>query len=386
MMKVCLLGASGSIGKQTIDVMQKNKDKFELVSFSLGLKTQQIPGILKKYPNVKHICVRLKEKADFFKKKYPEINFYYGDDGLKEVIKNSNPDTVVNALVGFVGLAPTLLTLEMDKILCLANKESLVVGGDLVNNLLKQGHGKLYPIDSEHVAVAKCLSVSNKNVNKIIITASGGAFRKLTRDQLKNVTPEDALNHPTWNMGQKITIDSASMVNKTFEIIEAHYLFGVDIKKISVLINHNSYVHSLIHYKDGTYRLDCGKPDMRVPIKYAIFEGVLEYKTYLYDDLSKVKNTSFAPFDTKRYPVVKHAKTVIKNKGTYGAVLNAANEVAVYAFLNHEIKFLAIEKIINIMMKHHKNIENPTFEQIKKVDIETRAAVRQMILEKGARL
>lgn len=383
MMKVCLLGASGSIGRQTIDVMTKNRSDFDLVGFSVGLKTKQIPSILKKYPLVKYICVRNKDDYDLLNKKYPGIHFYYGDEGLISLIQDSNSDMVVNALVGFVGLAPTLKSLELNKILCLANKESLVVGGELVNNLLKQGKGTLYPIDSEHVALAKCLAVDNKKVDKIIITASGGAFRKLTRRQLTYVTPEDALKHPTWNMGKKITIDSASMVNKTFEVIEAHYLFGYSFNNIGIMLNYNSYVHSLVLYKNGEYRLDAGKPDMRVPIKYALYQGLTPYRTIVTKDLDSIKGTEFGVFDKKRYPVIKHAKTVINEKGTYGTVLNAANEVAVNAFLNHQIRFTMIEKIINMMMKMHQSIVHPTYADIVRVDKETRETVNYLIKEGG---
>lgn len=379
MMKVCLLGASGSIGRQTIDVMLKNKDRFDLVAFSVSCKIQFVSKYLKLFPSIKYICVGKYEDMLKLQKKHCGISFYSGDEGLLKIIEDSNEDMVVNALVGFVGLAPTLTSLKLNKILCLANKESLVVGGELVNDLLDKGYGKLYPIDSEHVALMKCLSVDNKKVNRIIITASGGAFRKLSRKQLINVTPEDALRHPTWNMGQKITIDSASMVNKTFEVIEAHYLYNYSYKKIGIMLNYNSFVHSLIEYKNGFYRLDTGKPDMRVPIKYALFEGLTPFKTEYTNDLSSIKNTEFGYFDLKRYPVVKHAKTVIEKKGTYGAVLNAANEVAVHAFLNHKIKFLMIEKVINKMMKEHQNIEHPTFEQIVMVDKNTRENVRKLI-------
>ena len=383
MMRVCLLGASGSIGRQTIDVMQKNKSDFDLVAFSVGLKTAYIPKVLKLYPNLKHVCVRQKEDFEKLSKQYPNINFYFGDEGLLKLIENSNAEMVVNALVGFVGLAPSLKTLNLDKILCLANKESLVVGGELINNLLKQGHGSLYPIDSEHVALAKCLAVDNKKVEKIVITASGGAFRNLTRRQLTYVTPEDVLKHPTWNMGKKITIDSATMVNKTFEVIEAHYLFGYSFKNIEIMLNYNSYVHSLVRYKNGEYRADVGKPDMRVPIKYALYQGLTPYKTVVTSDLSSIKGTEFGYFDIKRYPAVKFARTVITKKGTYGTVLNAANEVAVNAFLNHQIRFTMIEKIITIMMKMHQSIFHPTYEDIVKVDRLTRETVNYLIKEGG---
>ena len=286
---------------------------------------------------------------------------------------------VVNALVGFVGLKPSITTLENNKILCLANKESLVVGGEIINNLLAKGKGKLYPIDSEHVAIAKCLAVDNQNVDKIIITASGGPFRNLKRDQLTNITPEQALAHPNWKMGKKITIDSATMVNKTFEVIEAHYLFDYDFDDIEIKINYNSYVHSIVRYNDGTYRADVGKPDMRVPIKYALYQGLTDYQTVVTDNLDNIKNTTFGEFDIKRFPIVNVAKKVIKEKGSLGAIFNASNEEAVRAFLNHEISFLGIEKIINTCLDKQDNIKNPNYEQLKRVDTLTRKMVKDLI-------
>lgn len=383
MMKVCLLGASGSIGSQTIDVILKNRDNFELVGFSIGNRINLVDKIVKKFPEIKYICVKKPEDASNLIAKYPKLEIYSGDEGLIKLIEHCDCDMVVNALVGFVGLVPTIRSLELNKVLCLANKESLVVGGELVNALLNKGRGKLYPIDSEHAALAKCLAVDNKSVDKIIITASGGAFRNLTRRQLTYVTPEDALKHPTWNMGNKITIDSASMVNKTFEIIEAHYLFGYSFKNIGVMLNYNSYVHSLVLYKNGEYRLDVGNPDMRIPIKYALFMGLTPYQTIVTKDLNEIKNTEFGVFDKKKYPVVKHAKTVIEKKGTYGAVLNAANEVAVNAFLDHKIRFTMIEKIIDNLMKLHQPISHPTLEDLIKVDRETRINAEYLIEQGG---
>ena len=332
MMTVCLLGASGSIGSQTIDVMLKNPNDFDLLAFSVGHQTRKIRGIFNHFPNVKAICIQDKNKLSYFKKAYPNITFFSGDEGLLELIKASNAQMVINALVGFVGLRPTIEALENNKIVALSNKESLVVGGEIINGLLKQGKGKLVPIDSEHVAIAKCLAVQDEDIDKVIITASGGAFRNLSRDQLKDVTPEQALNHPNWKMGKKITIDSATMVNKAFEIIEAHYLFGLPIDKISTILNLNSYVHSLVRYNNGTYRMEVGKPDMRKPIKYALYQGLINYQTVVSDDLTKIKNTTFADFNEDRYPIVRLAKKVILEKGSLGAVFNAANEEAVYAF------------------------------------------------------
>ena len=379
MISVCLLGASGSIGQQTIDVMLKNPQDFDLVSFSIGKRTRYVRGIIKRFPNVKYICLQNKSSMKYYQNLYPNIAFYNGDEGLNEIIKNSKAEMIVNALVGFVGLKPSITTLENNKILCLANKESLVVGGEIINNLLAKGKGKLYPIDSEHVAIAKCLAVDNQNVDKIIITASGGPFRNLKRDQLTNITPEQALAHPNWKMGKKITIDSATMVNKTFEVIEAHYLFDYDFDDIEIKINYNSYVHSIVRYNDGTYRADVGKPDMRVPIKYALYQGLTDYQTVVTDNLDNIKNRTFGEFDIKRFPIVNVAKKVIKEKGSLGAIFNASNEEAVRAFLNHEISFLGIEKIINTCLKKQDNIKNPNYEQLKRVDTLTRKMVKDLI-------
>lgn len=379
MKNVCILGASGSIGRQTLDVMGKNQNDFTLVGFSIGHQTRKIAGIIKKYPDVKAICLKEKEACQRYQKKYPNICFSYGDDGLLDLIDNSKPDIVVNSLVGFVGLKPTLHALEANLIVCLANKEALVVGGELVNNLLAKGKGKLYPIDSEHVAISKCLDVDDQNVDKIVLTASGGAFRKLNREQLKEVTPEDALKHPTWKMGKKITIDCATMVNKSFEIIEAHYLFNYPYDKIGITLHDESMIHSYVIYKNGLLRLDEGKPDMRIPIKYALYEKMVTFKTVVATSLDDFKKYHFHKFDINRYPMVKYAKTVIVNKGTYGAVFNAANEEANYAFLDHKIAFLTIEKIISTLMDAHQNIIHPTYEQILEVDQNTRQKARELV-------
>ena len=378
MRKVILLGASGSIGTQTLDVMRKNVADFTLVAFSVGSKTRKIAHIINMYPDVKAVCIKDKNKVNYYQNKYPNISFYSGDEGLLKLI-DIDGDMVVNALVGFVGLKPTLYALERNKIVCLANKEALVVGGELVNDLLNKGHGKLYPIDSEHSAIKKCLMVDDSNVSKVMLTASGGAFRKLNRDELKNVKAVDALKHPTWKMGNKITIDCATMINKAFEVIEAHYLFGYPYNQIGIKLHDESMIHSYIVYKDGSMRLDISKPDMRNPIKLALYEFNTEFKTVTANSLEQFKDLHFHEFDANRYPIVKLAKEVINNKGTYGAVFNASNEVAVHAFLKDEIPFLAIEDIVNVLMKKHQNVVHPTYEQIERVDLDTRKHANELI-------
>ena len=255
MRTICLLGASGSIGSQTIDIMLKNPNDFDLYSFSVGYKTRCVRSILLKFKNVKNVYLREKSKKDYYAKRYPNVNFYCEKDiDLAKFLRLVDVDIVVNALVGNVGLKPTISALEWNKILCLANKESLVMGGELVNKLLDEGKGKLYPIDSEHVGLAKCLNVDRKNMKKCFITASGGALRDFTPEQIKKATIKDVLNHPNWNMGNKITVDSATMMNKVFEIIEAYHLFGIKGKKFGVMINRDSNIHAGVEYEDG-YRL-----------------------------------------------------------------------------------------------------------------------------------
>ena len=380
MRNICLLGASGSIGKQTLDVMNKNREDFNLLAFSVGHQTRKIFPIIKRFPYVKSICVLSKDKAKEYQKKFPHIKFYYGDDGLLSLI-NNDIDMVVNALVGFVGLKPTLYALEQNKIVCLANKEALVVGGELVNNLLKEGKGMLYPIDSEHSALKKCLLVNNQNVERLVLTASGGAFRNLSREQLKNVTKDDALKHPNWKMGNKITIDCATMVNKAFEVIEAHYLFNYPFEKIDIKLHDESFVHSYVEYKDGLKRFDISKPDMRNPIKLALYEFNIPFNTKVALSLDDLSSYHFHDFDINRYPVVKYAQKVIKEMGGYGAVFNASNEVAVRAFLNDEIPFLMIEEIIDKCMSDYHNDKSINYAKLAEIDAKTRQKAYKLIEE-----
>ena len=368
-MNICLLGASGSIGKQTLDVINKNPSDFTLVSFSVGNRTRCISSILNKHKSVSDVYLLDKKKCKYYQNKYPRVKFHYDD--ITKVI-NEESEMVVNALVGFVGLVPSIEAIKRHKKLALANKESLVVGGDLINSLLKEHNGELYPIDSEHSALWKCLKVDSSDVDKLILTASGGAFRKLSREELKSVTPEDALKHPTWRMGNKITIDSATMVNKAFEIIEAGCLFNYPYSKVGVTLHDESYLHSYVSLKSGGFRGEISKPDMRNPIKFALYQGNIPFKTSYFESLDDLKGFHFHEFDIKRYPCVKYAKVVLDKKGTMGTIFNRSNEVAVAAFLNHQIKFLDIERIIELAMKNMKYISSPSLEDILKVDEECR--------------
>ena len=346
-MDLVILGASGSIGTQTIDVIKNNEKKWTLKGFSVGNKTFYVDEILKEFKDVNSIC--LKNKKDYlnYKNKYPSIKFFYGDKGLIKLIKYNKNATVLNALVGFVGLKPSIVSLKLNRTLLLANKESLVCGGNLINKILKR-KGKIYPIDSEHVAIAKCLYNENiSDVNEIIITASGGPFFNLNREELKNVTLKDALNHPTWKMGNKITIDSATMMNKTFELIEAYYLFGLDFDKIKAIVNRKSLVHGLVKFNDGRIKLNVGENLMKYPILYALDLGKPNGDTFNDIELNTYDRYEFFNLSKKRFPLLNYAEKVVKSSKNEGVILNAINEECVQAFLNSKINFIDIENIID---------------------------------------
>ncbi|MCH5171241.1 MAG: 1-deoxy-D-xylulose-5-phosphate reductoisomerase [Erysipelotrichales bacterium] len=380
MTRLIVLGISGSIGSQTLDIIRRHKRKFVLCGFSVGERINCVDEILKEFKTISFVVVKNKSDKEKLEKIYPHIKFSYGDDGLLELIKQVECDLVVNALVGFVGFLPTICALENGRDLALANKESLVVGGNLVNQLLKKTNTKLYPIDSEHVALAKCLK-GNKKAKKLVLTASGGSFRDLNRNELENVTVEDALKHPSWNMGQKITIDCATMMNKGFEIIEAYHLFNFPIDKIDVLLHDESKIHSLVEFEDGSFLADIGPADMRIPISHALFRNKRVKNTFASLPLDEFGTFHFRKFDPKRYPCVGYAKKAIAIGGTMPAVLNGANEEAVYAFLRKEIKFLSIEKIIEEVMERHEIVQNPTVQDLVDADKWAREEVRRLIKE-----
>ena len=383
MRNVLLLGASGSIGNQTLDLLQKHQGRFRLNGFSLGKRVEQVESILKAFPSVRYVCVSNEQDAREIQQKYPFLRVFHGDNGLLEIIQECPCDMVVNALVGFVGLLPSIASLKANKILCLANKESLVVGGAHINRLLAEGHGILWPIDSEHVAVAKLLRhVDYRGYKRVWITASGGSFRNRTRAELANVTPEDALAHPTWSMGAKITIDSATMMNKGFELIEADVLFGIGLDKVSPLMHDESYVHSALELDDGSFLCDISKPDMHGPIEFALLEGEIEFEPVHVQKLSELENLHFHDFDPSRYPAVTLALKSHARGGNSNAILNAANEGAVYAFLEKRIPFLQIEEEVRYALESVPFIWEPTVEELVQTDCRTRRLVEEHIKER----
>ena len=352
-MNIYLLGATGSIGTQTIEVIREFN--FNLVAFSSGRNIEKTEKIIQEFAPM-HVSVMNKIDAEYLSIKYLGIKFYYGEEGLIKIATLDNEDGVlVNALVGFVGMKPTIEAIKVGKKVALANKETLVVAGEIIMPLAKKFNVPIIPIDSEHSAILQCLNGENiENVNSLVITASGGSFRDLSRAELVNVTKKDALNHPNWNMGEKITIDSATMMNKGFEVIEAHHLFGVDYSNIKTILHKESTVHSMVEFIDGSIIAQLGSSDMRIPIYYALMcpdRLTAPYKM----DLTELSNLHFSKMDFERYPLIKIAYEVGETGGVLPCVLNAANEAAVELFLNDKISFLEIEDIVRNAVMNYEN-------------------------------
>lgn len=363
MKRLILLGASGSIGTQTVDIVKEHSDELKIVGVSVGKNKEYLQKLLKEF-DIKYAYSI--DRDLILEAKYPDTKFFFGEEGILEMLKVEDYDMMVNALVGFVGFKPTLEAIKNHKDVALANKETLIGGGQIINAALKEYNVNLYPIDSEHVAIWQCMQGHTyQDINRLILTASGGAFRDKKREELFNVKPEDALKHPVWNMGAKITIDSATMMNKGFEIIEAHYLFNIPFEKIDVILHDESSVHSMVEYNDGAIIAQLGPTDMHMMIKYALlYPRHKNDNTVSHLELDKIGTLHFRPMDYNRYPLVKLAKQVGGFAGNFGAVLVGANDEAVSLFLKNRIKFVDIETLIFKTLKAAHFIKNPTVDQI----------------------
>ena len=381
MKKLSILGSTGSIGTQTLDIVKNNPNEFKIT----GLTANSNIEILKKQIlefNPEAVAVMDNEKVDLLKKDV-DIEVYSGIEGIIKVATLNNTDTVINSLVGSIGVRPTIEAIKNKKNIALANKETLVTAGSIVMEEVKKNDVNLMPIDSEHSAIFQCINGENINdINKIIITASGGPFRDYTKQQLENVSVDGALNHPTWNMGNKITIDSATLMNKGFEVIEAHWLYGIGYKDIEVVTHPQSIIHSLVEFKDNSTVAQLSLPDMKMPIQYALsypkrFE--LNVKKL---NLTEVKNLSFEKPNFELFPCLKYAYDAGNIGGTIPAVLNAVNEVAVYAFLDNKIKFLDIPRLIKTMIEKHNVIKNPVLNEILEIDKKIKEETQKIIESK----
>jgi 1-deoxy-D-xylulose-5-phosphate reductoisomerase len=345
MKNIVILGASGSIGLQTLDVIGRHPDLFRCVGLSVKSRIDAVAEFLNSNSGLV-VCVEKSGDADYYSTVFPQHRFVWGDDGLIEVATLKAADTVVNALVGFVGCKPTLAAIEAKKDIALANKETLVAAGKIVMAAVKRNGVSLMPIDSEHSAIAQCLSTHNKSIKRLLLTASGGSFRDRKRTELKEVSLSDALNHPNWSMGAKITIDSATMMNKGLEVIEAHWLFDMPFDQIDVIMHRQSIVHSMVEFEDRAVIAQLGTPDMRIPIQYALsYPNRLELDLPSLD-LVKAQSLTFEAVDYQRFPLLKCAYLAGKREDSSAAALNGANEEAVGAFLKGKIAFIDIDTLV----------------------------------------
>ncbi len=383
MKKISLLGATGSIGTQTLDIIKEHPDQFELVAMSVGKNIAKAREIAEEF---KPLILSVQEKEDAEKLMSvltSKTKVYWGEKGIVEAACQHDADIVVNAVLGSVGLYPTLQAIEAGKTIAIANKETLVTAGHIVMDAARKHGVSLLPVDSEHSAIFQALQGEKKeNIEKLIITASGGSFRDRAREELVGVTVEEALNHPNWSMGAKITIDSASMMNKGLEVIEAHWLFDIEYDKIDVVLHRESIIHSMVQYHDTSVIAQLGTPDMRTAIQYA-----LTYPTRLPRaqakklDLVEIGKLHFEKMDYHRFRCLAFAFDAGKVGGSMPTVLNAANEAAVAAFLNGQISFLQIEDLIEKAMQKHELIQLPELDAIRQIDRETRLNVHRFINE-----
>ena len=377
---ISLLGATGSIGTQTLDIIREHPDEFKLSAMSVGRNMEITRKIIIDFqPEL--VSVQEKDLYDTLKMEFPNTKFTYGDEGLVETAIYEKADILVNAVLGSVGLNPTLQAIESGKTIAIANKETLVTAGHLVMEAVQRNNVPLLPVDSEHSAIYQALQGEKmKNIERLILTASGGSFRDRTREQLENVTVKEALNHPNWSMGAKITIDSATMMNKGLEVIEAHWLFNVSYEKIDVLLHKESIIHSMVEFHDSSIIAQLGSPDMRVPIQYALtYPDRIPLKSAKRLNLAQVGKLHFQEMDFDRFRCLKFAYEAGKKGGTLPTVLNAANEVASAAFLEGKIHFLQIEDLVEKALTNHQTAENPSLDLIQEVDKETRRFVHSLI-------
>ncbi len=371
-----ILGSTGSIGTQTLEVLEgfQNKELFNVLGMSCGNNIGLFIEQIKKF-HPKKVCVGTKEGAKEVKSIFPKIEVLCGEEGLIELADDKNADIMLTGTSGCVALKPTLKAIENCTDIALANKETLVMAGDIVTKAAKANGVKILPVDSEHSAILQSSNGNFDLLNKIIITASGGPFLHKTKAEIENATCAEALNHPRWNMGKKITIDSATLMNKGLEVIEAHHLFNLPYEKIEVVIHPESLVHSAVEFKDGSTVAQIGTPSMHIPIQYALTYPSREFgiKSNSFSFLGQT--LTFEKPDFEKFPCLKLAFEAGKTGGTLPVVLNAANEIAVHKFLRGEIGMGEIFKTVEREIERHNVIQNPTLDEIFEVDKEIRARV-----------
>lgn len=379
--RICILGSTGSIGKSTLNVIKQHPNTYELIALGANENADEMIRQAIEY-QPKYIAMASAEAAERVRKEVPaHIQVLVGEEGIQEIASLDEVTYVVSAIVGSQGLPPTLAAIRAGKTVGLANKETLVTAGHIVINEAEKYGAAIIPIDSEHSAIFQCLNGENKKeVNRLILTGSGGSFRDWSREQLKEATVEQALNHPNFAMGPKITIDSATMMNKGLEVIEAHWLFGFPYEQIDVVIHPQQIIHSMVEFCDGSVMAQMGIPDMQTPIQYALtYPNRLELEGAKLD-FSTLSRLDFREIDFERYPSIRLAYEAGRQGGTYPTVLNAANEEAVALFLKGEIKFLEIEVFVQEALDQHHSISDPSLEEIEQADQWARNLVRKHVL------
>lgn len=376
MKKIAILGSTGSIGTQTLEVVRENGD-IEVLGLSAGSNIELLEAQIREFhPRI--AAVWSEEKAEELKRKIAdtETKVVSGMDGLLEVSTMNDTEILVTAVVGMIGIRPTIEAIKAGKDIALANKETLVTAGHIIMPLAKEKGVSILPVDSEHSAIFQSLQGNDHGaIHKILLTASGGPFRGKKEEDLMEIKVEDALKHPNWSMGQKITIDSSTMVNKGLEVIEVKWLFGVDVDRVQVVVQPQSIIHSMVEYVDGAIMAELGTPDMKLPIQYALYYPERRYLPGERVDFWSIGKLDFEKPDMDTFYGLKLAYEAGEKGGSLPTVFNAANELAVSKFLHREIKYLEIVEIIEDCMRAHKNIENPTLEQI----LDTEAATYERI-------
>lgn len=374
---IAILGSTGSIGTQTLQVVEEHPDLFEVYAITAGSNVERLIEQAHKF-NPEAVVIADESKYETLKEALADkpIKIYAGYDSICQIVKASPIDIVVTAMVGFSGLRPTIEAIKAGKAIALANKETLVVAGEYITQLAIEHKVPLLPVDSEHSAIFQCLAgETNNGIEKIILTASGGPFRTMSMEQLEHVTKKEALRHPNWSMGAKITIDSASMMNKGFEVIEAKWLFGLNADKIDVVVHPQSVIHSMVQFADGAVKAQLGTPDMRLPIMYALSYPTRLASSFDRLDFEIVKELTFEKPDTERFPNLRLAYEALAMGGNMPCVVNAANEVCVAAFLADKIKFTDMSRLIERAMQSANYTLTPTIEDY----FDTDADVRKMV-------
>ena len=377
--QIAILGSTGSIGTQALKVIEEHPDLYEAYALTANNQVELLAEQARKFMPA---AVVIANEAKYLQLKEMladlPIQVYAGADALCEIVEAKPIDVVLASMVGYAGLRPTMNAIRAGKAIALANKETLVVAGELINALAQQYKTPILPVDSEHSAIFQCLEPNNA-LEKVILTASGGPFRKFTMEQLQHVTKEQALKHPNWEMGAKITIDSATMMNKGFEVIEAKWLFGVRPDQIEVVVHPQSVIHSMVQYEDGAVKAQLGMPDMRLPIQYAFSYPQRIKASFDRLDFSKMTELTFEQPDTNRFRCLALAYEALHQGGNMACIVNAANEVVVSAFLKDRISFLRMSEVIETSMAKVSFIQTPTYEDYVATDAEARRIAESLI-------